>query len=83
MAFYKPEICNLFDKRIFIEISYDTFIERKERDLRWGNIPKHYFDHIWESYLKYGKIPRTEAEYLTIDGERSIDIDHVLNYIYR
>ncbi|MEA3505525.1 MAG: hypothetical protein U9R32_10090 [Bacteroidota bacterium] len=53
------------------------------KDLRWGNIPEHYFDHIWESYLKYGKIPRNDNEYLTINGEQNFDLDKIIDHLLK
>ncbi|MCD8539074.1 MAG: hypothetical protein LRY55_04400 [Leadbetterella sp.] len=68
-AFYDSRLCDLYNKRIFVSVSKETFLQRKEEDLRWGDIPRWYFDHIWESYLLYGIPDFTMQEYLRVSGE--------------
>ncbi len=73
-AFYDNRINALYDRKIFIEIGHNTFIQRKKLDLRWGEEPDWYIDHIWNSYLKYGvPIPLT-PDYTVINGEKPADI---------
>lgn len=68
-AFYEPSIRDLYDMKFFIQIDKKTFLERKEKDERWGKEPLWYIQHIWDSYLKFGLIPETETEYYFIDGK--------------
>ncbi|MFT4568250.1 MAG: nicotinamide/nicotinate riboside kinase [Saprospiraceae bacterium] len=81
LCFYNPEITDLMDRKILVTISKDTFLERKKEDLRWGSEPDPdwYMEHIWHSYLKYGK-PQT-AEYFTINGNQYFDLITVVQYI--
>ena len=57
MVFWDPDIFNLFDYKIFIELSREVFIKRKQADLRWGKEPNWYIDHIWDANLQYGQFP--------------------------
>ena len=65
-CFYDRDIVNLFDKKYFIDISKDTFLKRKSEDTRWGFEPAWYIEHIWKSYLKYGRNILENPHNLTI-----------------
>ena len=77
LVFYDPRIDLLFDRRLFIEIGRDTFLERKSRDRRWGEEPAWYIEHIWDSYLHYGQ-PHDPEQIFFMNGERPVDWPRVL-----
>ncbi len=81
LAFNNDSVNRLYSKRIFIELSHKEFIRRKKLDLRWGPEPDWYIDHIWESYLKYGKIPEKFSDVLILNGEQDFDFDKILQYV--
>ncbi len=81
MVFYDKRLVRLFDKKIFIEISKDTFMKRKVDDLRWGREPDWYIEHIWESYLKYGTIKTDDTSFLVVKGDGIVDLKRVYEYI--
>lgn len=81
LAFNNNTINRLYSKKIFIELSRKEFISRKKLDLRWGLEPDWYIDHIWESYLKYGKIHQELNDVLILSGEQDFDFDKILQYI--
>jgi uridine kinase len=81
MVFYDQRLVRLFDKKIFIEISKSTFMKRKVDDLRWGREPDWYIEHIWESYLKYGVIPKDDPSYLIVKGDGIVDLKGVYEFI--
>ncbi|MDX2443710.1 MAG: hypothetical protein QNK30_07905 [Bacteroidales bacterium] len=81
LAFYDEEINQLYDKRIFVSVGEKIFRERKVSDLRWGSYPHWYIDHIWESYLKYGKINVNSIDYFHLDGSKSFDKDLIKEYL--
>jgi uridine kinase len=57
-AFSDPEILEMTDIFISVEIDKETFYQRKKVDLRWGREPDWYINHIWESYHKrLGEVP--------------------------
>lgn len=68
LIFYDPTVMSLFDKTVFIQIDRETFFDRKRMDLRWGRVSDDYMQHIWNSYLKYGKRHLEKAD-LTISGK--------------
>ncbi len=81
MVFYDRQIFDLLDKRIYIQISKETFLNRKTLDKRWGDEPEWYMEHIWKSHLKYGLLPSNEDNILQIDGEVCCDDEIIKNYI--
>lgn len=81
LALYDPRIVQLFDKIIFISLTFDEFKHRKHTDLRWGKEPEWYIRHIWNSYLRYGQLPSHNADTLMIDGEIDFNIEEVAEFI--
>jgi len=73
MVFYDKNIEGLFDKKIFVEISEDVFRSRKKPDLRWGPFPDWYIGHIWNSFLKFGKIEMGRKDVLYLDGNTTLN----------
>ena len=82
LNFHHPEMIQLFDKKIFLEIRRSTFEKRKAEDDRWGREPDWYIDHVWKSYEKYGKtILKSESDFLRIFGEDRSAYSAVWNYV--
>lgn len=81
MVYWNPEVCQLFDKKIFIEISKNTFLNRKTLDQRWENEPNWYIEHIWQSHFKYGRVPEQMRDVLCMSGENQFISGIVMNYI--
>ena len=75
MVFLDTGINALFDRRIYINVSFETVRKRKNVDLRWSDKPdpEWYVMHIWQSHQKYGK-PSAGYEYTTLTGESDIDL---------
>jgi uridine kinase len=80
-CFYDPSVYDLYDKKIFIEIPKEIFYERKRKDKRWGKEPGWYIDHIWKSFLHYGKPEFEKNEFLIIDGSKQFDLVRILSFI--
>lgn len=78
LAFHDSRLTEIYDLRIFVQISKKTFLERKEADLRWGDIPRWFFEHIWESYLVYGIPDFTRHTYLHVSGEQVYDREEII-----
>jgi len=68
LAFYDPRIEEIMDKKIFIEIPKELFLKRKELDKRWGDFPDWYMEHIWDSFLKFGKIENKKKGFYFLSG---------------
>jgi len=81
MVFREPSVYDMFDFRIFIELTRSEFKRRKRKDLRWGREPEWYIDHIWDSYLKYGQYPRGLKPDLLLDGDEAFDFGQITNII--
>ena len=80
-AFNDERVSSLYDKRIFLMISRETFWKRKLADLRWGKEPEWYIEHIWNNYLKYGKIASERENVLRLHSDNKIDLEKVLKYL--
>jgi hypothetical protein len=80
LAFHDPELVDLMNHKIFLEISKQLFVERKRKDLRWGLEPEWYIQHIWESYIKYGR-PSLSKDYICLNGARPYDLKLLLDTI--
>jgi nicotinamide/nicotinate riboside kinase len=80
-TFNNHEINKLYNKTIFITLSKDEFLTRKNKDLRWGREPIWYINHIWESYLQYGLLPEELANSLKVNGEVDFDLQNILTYL--
>jgi uridine kinase len=78
MVYYHPEIDALFDRRIYLDISFETMLRRKGEDTRWSGEPdpEWYVKHIWRSHQKYGK-PQAVSQCMYVSGELKIDL-HLL-----
>ena len=74
-AFNNQSINKLFTHKLFVEISKRTFLKRKQVDVRWGGTPEPawYMEHIWDSYLLYGR-PKLDQSFLCINGAWRFDI---------
>lgn len=80
MVFYDAETEALFDKKILIQIDFDTYLRRKKKDLRWGAEPDWYIKHIWESYLKYGN-PIDDGSFMKLDCIKDYHLAAVSQYL--
>jgi uridine kinase len=80
LIFWNDKVNALFDKRIFIDLHKDTFLQRKSNDMRWGAEPDWYKEHIWQSFLKFGQPPR-EENILHIPGKAPFNMARILQYL--
>ncbi|MDP5169073.1 MAG: hypothetical protein NWR72_02420 [Bacteroidia bacterium] len=67
-AFSDQELNQAADRQIMVNVSEDTFLQRKREDLRWGQEPEWFIAHIWRSFLIYGE-PASFAG-LVLSGEQ-------------
>ncbi|MCP4459816.1 MAG: AAA family ATPase [Cytophagales bacterium] len=70
LAFHFPKLDQRYDLRISVNISKKTFLSRRKKETRWGEEPTWFWEHVWDSYLKYGQISRETAFH--ISGETPI-----------
>lgn len=80
-AYYDKKINELYDKKLFIEISKETFLDRKIKDTRWGIEPAWYMDHIWTSYIKFGQPKKKLKDIYYLDGNQDIILSDILQYL--
>lgn len=80
LIYYKHSVAELFDRTIFIEITKETFLQRKRKDLRWGREPEWYISYIWDQYLAYG-LPPAGLDPLRLNGEEKWPMTQIVNYL--
>ena len=49
---------NQYDLVIEMEITRDTFFERRKKETRWGHEPEWYINYVWQCYQKRILIPK-------------------------
>jgi nicotinamide/nicotinate riboside kinase len=79
-AFYDDTINELYNHKFLVKISKRTFLIRRAMDTRWGYEPTWFIDHVWLSYLKYGK-PKPELKVINLSGEDEFDMKTVIRKI--
>lgn len=77
-AFYPASLRVKYDKKLFIEIEKELFLKRKQEDKRWEEEPDWYPEHVWRSYLKYGKTKGEADDYVMLNGAKDIDIKKLM-----
>ncbi len=67
-AFYDKTINSRYDKKILIDLDYESFVQRKTKDSRWGDEPDWYIEHIWKSYEKQMPKIKEMGDLITLKG---------------
>jgi nicotinamide/nicotinate riboside kinase len=80
-VFYEERLVELFDKKIFMAISKETFLDRKTIDLRWGKEPEWYMEHIWNSHHNYCNFVDARQNTFILSGENPVKFDEVIHYL--
>lgn len=80
LVFYDQETVKLFDRKILIEIDHETYLRRKKKDMRWGVEPDWYIQHIWDSYIRYGK-PKDLSNIFKLDCVKDYHMKEVLAFL--
>jgi len=81
LIFANPQLDKILDCRIFFNIDKSTFIKRKVKDTRWGKVSPWYAEYAWQAWLQYGQI-NENVDHLSLDGDRKLPFEWVLDYIY-
>jgi nicotinamide/nicotinate riboside kinase len=77
-AFIDPKLNAIFDKRIYLKITKNTFLIRKSKDTRWGYIPAWYYEHIWKAFQKYGIPDFKSYSYLKLSGQKPFELKNIV-----
>jgi uridine kinase len=80
-VFSDLKLRQLFDRQIFIEISQQTYTQRRNAETRWGQEPDWFICHVWDSFLKYGQPLFTDTNLLTISGEKPFKMDEIVAFL--
>jgi uridine kinase len=80
-VFYEERLNRLYDKTIYMSISRETFMKRKQKDLRWGKEPGWYIKHIWDNHHRYFEKIQERREAFQLSGENPVDYESVFGYL--
>lgn len=80
-VFYDERLNNLYDKMIYMSIIKETFIKRKNKDLRWGKEPDWYLEHIWNSHQEFFNKIEFRKKAFQLSGENPVDLALVFKYL--
>lgn len=69
LAFHFDELTRLYDLTIFMQIDFEMFLFRRQKETRWGAEPDWYIRHVWEAHLPYGQFPAAD---FVLTGENEI-----------
>jgi len=78
-ALYDEEMNHMFDKKIFVDLGYKQFMDRKATDKRWGYEPDWYIQHIWNSYQKYREEILSMKDIIVLDDKDSVKINEIIS----
>ena len=70
LAFHNKTLNDLYDHRIWIEISKEVFLQRRKEETRWGVEPAWYLEHVWDSFLKFGQ--PSDNSTVIVSGENPV-----------
>lgn len=80
-VFYEKRLLDIFNKKIYLTLSKATFLQRKSADLRWGNEPDWYKEHIWNSHHNCSLLLNKNAELNILSGENPVETSALINYL--
>ena len=80
LAFANEALRRFYNLTISMQITKEIFLKRRVEETRWGEEPKWYLEHVWESYLRYGQYP--EADFV-LRGENEIPEDAINRILSR
>ena len=83
LNFWNADVDVLFDKHLFTTIKKDIFFDRRLQEKRWGFEPKWLLEHVWRSYLKYGKTILDEPQkgVLLLSGNEDFDTTLIHDFL--
>ncbi|GHE60643.1 MULTISPECIES: hypothetical protein [Roseivirga] len=76
-AFTDLQIIKNASLTIAIDIPYETYLQRRMKETRWGNEPEWFLEHVWHSHLKYHN-PHKITPDIMLSGTETIDAQQVL-----
>jgi nicotinamide/nicotinate riboside kinase len=82
-AFYDDKMNELYDKKFHVKISKRTFLIRRAMDIRWGYEPTWFIDHVWQSFLKFGKPKKEIKNIISVSGEDEFDMEKVIKELQK
>jgi nicotinamide/nicotinate riboside kinase len=64
-----------YDHEIILDIDYDTFMQRRNKEQRWGKEPSWYVQYVWDVYQKRNPKSKNATH---ISGTETINKDEMV-----
>ncbi|MFN4145266.1 MAG: hypothetical protein ACK4GN_05535 [Runella sp.] len=81
LAFADALLNQMYDRTYFVEISENTFYQRRRQENRWGIEPMAYLDHVWKSFLQNGQPSQTQPNLLRISGKSPFKVEDITAHL--
>lgn len=78
-VFDDPLYAGHYAKEVMLRIDYQTFLERRKLETRWGEEPRWFIEHVWQAYHK--RTPAVSKEHLEISPLEKDSLRQILSYI--
>jgi len=80
--FSDQRLTPLYNKVLYLSLSFREFYQRKINDIRWGKEPSWYIRHIWRSHLLYGGMPLNyNKQSLLLHGYDSSHNSKIIDFV--
>ncbi|MEP5611926.1 MAG: AAA family ATPase [Cyclobacteriaceae bacterium] len=75
---FHSSLLPFYSKTILIEQEKDTFYQRRKKEIRWGDEPLWYLDHVWDTNQKLIKLVTPDLRLKSSDPNM---LDIALKYL--
>lgn len=75
LIFSDEELNKLFERKLFLRIKRDIFLDRRKRETRWGEEPDWYINYVWDAYVEHGTYEHIPMQ--IIDSNEEIPEDQL------
>ncbi len=68
---FDHRISPLYSKKVLIELDKETFLRRRQSEIRWGEEPSWYLEHVWKTNQALIKLATPDLR-LMFDGTDNV-----------
>ncbi len=69
-VFANDDLLHMLDIKIKMNITRETFLERRKAETRWGEEPEWYLEHVWRSNNELNQLAKAD---ITINPDRPLE----------
>ncbi|MBO3697988.1 uridine kinase [Roseivirga sp. E12] len=75
-----PRLLDASNFKILLDLDRGEYIRRRKLERRWGNEPKWFIDHVWESHEVFHNPSNTHLDW-ELSNPSSADYSEILNQL--